>query len=276
MTIQSKITDILSNPIDNDPLIRQAINEIKSVYGDVVSVDAKAKSLLKFGRNEAVGTAATGYTIMTLPSGVAHETYVSTNTIAYVSSSNAGDTVSIVYEGHTISGGELTFFSDTVTLQGQTKVALPTAGARVNRAYNTNGAALVGNIYFYEDDTVTAGVPNTATKVHLMIPAGKQQSYKTATSISKTDYWIVTGTRASVLEKTAASAAVTIQYRQIGGIFRPCETFGASSPGAPSSVDCIPYKIVPKNSDVRMIADSSAAGTDISGSISGFLATIIG
>lgn len=97
------------------PLIRHAINEIYSTYGDVVSVNEKAKSLLKFGQNALVGTSQA--TVMTLPAGILAETYVTTNAIDSVSSSDNGDTQLVYVEGHTIDGdGNLTFISQTVTL----------------------------------------------------------------------------------------------------------------------------------------------------------------
>lgn len=48
-------------------LVHHALEVIEDTYGDAVSVDLKKKDLLKFGRNEAVGT--TEATIMTLPAG---------------------------------------------------------------------------------------------------------------------------------------------------------------------------------------------------------------
>ena len=276
MTVASKITDILGNSIDNDRLIKQAINEIKSSYGDVVSIDEKAKSLLKFGRNEAVGTATTRYTVMTLPSGIAHETYVDDNLITHFSSSETADTQELVVEGHTISGGNLTFATQTITLDGRNKTALTTPLARISRAYNNNSTDLTGVIYFYEDDTVSLGVPDTDTKVHMMIPAGENQTFKAATSLSSTDYLIVVRAKAGVLEKTAAFINARVETRVLGKVFRPFDSFPAASPGAPTEITFEPYKIIPPNSDIRLVADASANGTDVSGSIHGFLAKVIG
>lgn len=44
--------------LDNDPQIAWALAVIQEQYGDIVSVDAKKKSLLKFGRNSAIGTSS--------------------------------------------------------------------------------------------------------------------------------------------------------------------------------------------------------------------------
>ena len=260
---------------DADPLIAQAIAEIYATYGDKVSVRQKAKSLLKFGRNEAVGTNAAGYTIMALPAGVQNETYVDGNLITHVSSSDPADTQTIQIEGHTLSGGNFTFQTQPVTLNGQNKVALTTSLSRISRGYNDNSTDFAGAVYVYEDDTVTGGVPNTAAKVHMIIPAGVNQSLKAATTLSSVDYWIITGCRTSVLEKTAAYVDITFESRAYGKVFRPIETYAATSASAPSEPRFTPYKIIPKNSDVRLRGIASALGTDVSGSMHGFLATVV-
>lgn len=265
-----------SPPIDSAPFVQQAINEIFATYGDIVSVDAKKKSLLKFGRNEAVGTNAGRYTIMTLPGTERHETYVNDNLITHVSSDDAGDTEELAVEGHTLSGGELTFVTQMVTLAGLTKTALTTPIARISRGANNGSTDLVGNIYFYEDDTVTAGEPDTDTKVHMMIPAGENQTFKASTSISSSDYLIIVRSKAGVLKKAAAFVNARAESRVVGKVFRPFDSFPAGSPGAPTEITFEPYKIIPSNSDVRLVADANSSGTDVSGSIHGFLATVIG
>lgn len=256
--------------IDDYYLINHAINEIYSTYGERASVESKKKSLIKFGRNELVSDA--GSTLMTLPAGIDNETYVSDNTIAYFSSSNAGDTQDIKVEGHTLSGSDLTFSVQSVTLAGQTKTALTTPLARITRAYNDDSTDFAGVIYFYEDDTLTAGVPQTDAKVHMMIPVGTNQTEKAATSISSTDYWIITGFYCSVLNKTAAFVDVQIQIREIGKVFRTRANLGAASPGNVSKLEFEPALIAPSNSDIRLVATASTNGIDVSGGIEGYLA----
>jgi hypothetical protein len=76
--------------LDNTPLIRQAINEIYETYGDIVSVDAKRKSLNKFGRNNVVGTSFE--TLSEFQGATSNETFVTSNLIDSISSSNMSDT----------------------------------------------------------------------------------------------------------------------------------------------------------------------------------------
>lgn len=259
---------------DFDTDLHYALRCIKEQYGDNVSVAAKARSVLKFGRNEAVGTG--GATLMTLGSGETDETYVSANSITHFASSNAGDTQSIVIQGYTVDGnGDFTEVTQTVTLAGQTKTALTTPLARVVRAYNDGTTDLAGDVYVAQDVTFTAGVPQTASAIHLVIKgtAGANQSDKCSTTLAKNEYWIVTNIFADVLEKTAATADVELQIRLKGKVFRHKLTISCSS-----NYEGIhffkPYCLIPPNSDVRLRATADGANTDISGGIEGYLAIV--
>lgn len=266
---------IVSPHVNHDPRMDYAIDYIKNNYGDVVSIESKSKKLTKFGRSDVIGT--TKATIMTLPAGELHETYVNDNLIDTVSSDNTGDTRTLVVEGHTLSGGNLTFSTETITLNGQNKVTLSTPLARVNRMYAPDGDTtdLVGVIYAYEDTAITAGVPTDGTKVHCMIPAGENQTFKTATAISSEDYWIINRFDADCFEKTSAFAEVRMEVKHLTGVWRPVESIAVSS-GGNSSYEFDPFYIVPPNTDVRLIADADGAGTSVGGMIQGVLAKVIG
>lgn len=254
-----------------DTKLAHAIEVIASDYGDTVSVSSKAKDLLKFGRNENVGS-STAATIMTLKGSETSETFVSTNAITHISSA-AADTVEIVVEGHTISGTDLTFVSQTVTLQGTTKTALSTPMARATRAYNNGATNLTGPVYVYEDVAAPSGVPGTDSAVHLIIPAGKNQSVKASTSLSSQDYWIVTNFYADVLEKASAFVTVELQTRKVGKVFRERAILSASN-SSRGLFTFDPYFIIPTNTDIRLQALSSGTNIDTSGGIQGYLAVV--
>lgn len=255
---------------DVDYWIAKTIYDIKKDYGHDVSVAQKHKNLLKFGRNEEVQTSKT--TVMTLPSGVQNETYVSDNLITTISSSNNSDTEVIRVEGHTVdANGDFTFTVQNITLTGQTQASLTTPLARCTRLANEGSTELLGTVYAYQDDTSTAGVPDTATLVHCMIPAGYQQSFKASTTISSQDYWLINNLGCSVLEKTASNADFTLEVRLKGGVFRPIITITASN-GTTMDHEFIPPLVVPANSDIRVIAVASGANTDCAAHIQGTLA----
>jgi hypothetical protein len=254
--------------LENDPWIEHAKQVIYADDGVHVSLEAKNKDLLKFGRSTQVQTTST--TLMTLPVGTYNEAYVSTNAINSIISTVAGDTETVVVEGHTISGTTLTFVTQSIALTGQTVATLGTALARVTRVYNNDSTELTGTISVTETDTYAAGVPNTPAGVHLQVRAGQQQSEKASTSISSSDYWVVTSFYADMLEKTAASADVDLEVRRAGKVFRQVADISCSESHR-GVYEFKPYLIVPPNSDIRLVARASGAGKDISGGINGAL-----
>jgi len=259
-----------------DGRLVQAEREIQSTFGDVVSIDKKAKSLLKFGKSAELAAD----TIETVWSYGGQETYVNDNLIDSISSTNAADTQEIYLECHTVEGTgtdqKFTFMTQTVSLNGQNRVALPTPVARVSRAYNDNGTELVGGVYVYEDTAIVAGVPQDSTKVHSHIPQGFQQSFKAATTFSNEDYYIMTGGFGSVSNKQAASVDFYLEVRTAGGIFRQGAAVSASSTGGSWQIDLDPCIIIPKNADIRVTCETGTQGAVVFGSFKGYLAKVVG
>jgi len=71
--------------------------------------------------------------------------------------------------------GDYKEFTQTVTLNGQTRVAL-TPGLRFNRAFNANGTPTLGNVYIYENTAIVAGVPTNVSLVRGYISINGQQT----------------------------------------------------------------------------------------------------
>ena len=255
-----------------DGRLVQAEREIQATFGDVVSIDKKAKSLIKFGKSAALSTD----TLETVWTVGGNESYVSDNSITHVSSSSALDTQEIRVEGHTISGNDLTFVVQTVTLSGQTSVALTTGLARVSRISNNNGTELVGRVVVYEDTAIVGGIPTDATKIHIDIPLGFQQSFKAATSFSKEDYYVMSGFYGAVSAKQSAAVDFYIEIKEPDGVFLQKACFTASSSGGNSDISLDPAIIVPKNSDVRVRCETSDNNAVVFGIFKGYLAKVTG
>jgi hypothetical protein len=255
-----------------DPWITHAQQIIFDTYGDVVTLEAKNKDLLKFGRHENVQTTLT--TLMTLPTGLYNETYVADNLITHIVSTGVGDTEDVTIEGHTVVGSGAsavyTFVVQSATLTGQTEVLLDTPLARCSRVGNTSATELAGVISVTEANTYVGGVPQTAALVHTQIRAGRQQSEKCATTIENNNYWAITGWRADMLEKQATFGEIQIETRLPGGVFKPFVTAGVSDNHSADQVQ-VPYVIVPSNADVRMRAATGANDKDMSGWLCGAL-----
>jgi hypothetical protein len=248
--------------------IQQAINVINSTYGDTVSVDAKQKNLLKFGSRTTVG--ATWETMMSTQGSELQETLLSSNGITTIVSSTS-DTQDVKIEYHTISGSDLTFGVQTATLTSTTPVVLDTACARVSRIYNNSATALAGNIYVYE------GGSRTDANTHAYIPAGEQQTQKAATSISSVDYWILTHITMSILAKTTKYGEFRIEVRLPGqNYWKPVtQTFGCNDTIGTVDVEIEPYAVIPKNSDVRVAAQTNTGSVSVAGGFNGYLASIV-
>lgn len=258
--------------LESGTLIAQAERETLSTYGDTVSVSAKAKSLTKFGRNLDID----GPQEMLWNVG-GFEVDVSTNIIDTISSSSAADTGTVKIEGHTVSGtgadAQYTFVVQTVTLNGQSKVTLPTPLAR-NSRHNTVSAISTGDIYVYEDTAIVAGVPTDATKIHSLSLTGEGSTFKASTTFSNSDYGFVTHVWASVTKQNTAIADVQLQVRQPGGVFLPKLEFSVSQTSGMISFVCDPYIIVPKNSDIRLVASTSAANVYMNGGFQALIAAV--
>lgn len=268
--------------------IAQAERVVLGTFGDTVSVSAKAKNLNKFGRNLSVGT--TFETVAELQGTTANETFVTTNIIDSLSSDSASDTTqTITLEGHTVDGsGNLTFATQDVTINGQTKVTLATPLARATRAFvkrtgtfGSTPAALVGNVYIYDDtDGISAGVPVTAAATKVLILAGETQSAKAATTISSSDYWFISSFGAGIGNAGGAADRVTVRMetRDVanGGAWRPMgrEIVLIIGDENPVPEQFSPYLIVPKNHDWRIRAKTNASTAEVFAEANGYLAAV--
>ena len=259
-----------------DGRLVQGEREVYSTYGHRVSIDAKAKSLLKFGKSGNLSTTAGLQTVWSVDG---NEVYISTNLIDRVVSSSASDTQEVTIEGHTIEGSgvdaKFTFVVETVTLSGQTPVALTTPLARVSRVNNNGSTEIVGVVSVYENSAVTGGVPNDTTKVHINIPLGFQQSFKAATTFSNTDYFFLTGCYGAVSKKQNAAADFYIELREVGKSFRQIACLTASSTGGAFNIEFDPAIIIPRNADVRIRCTTDTNNAVVFTNFRGYLAKVV-
>lgn len=242
-----------------DARLVQAEREIYNQYGLEASIDAKAKSLFRFGKNPDLGL--TRETIWTVGG---NENYLSTNTITHVSSSSTLDNQLMRIESHTVDlNGDFDFVVQFVTLNGRNKVALPTPVARVSLINNANGIPLSGSVYVYEDTTITAGVPVDLTKTHITIPQGYDQSLKAATTFDRETFGILTQGFGGVGNKQTANVEFEFEVRPKGGVFQSGASIVAGSASGNFNVSLDPAIIIPPNSDIRVTAISDNAGAEV-------------
>ena len=254
-----------------DGRLVQAEREIERQFGQKVSIDRKAKSLIKFGKSAPLATGS----LQTVWTVGGNETYVSGNTIDSISSSNALDTEQVYLECHTVDeSGNFTFLSQVVTLNGRTRVALPVPVARVSLAYNNNGTELVGRVVVYENTALNNGIPTDVTKIHIDIPAGLQESFKAATTFSSSDYFVLTGGFGSVSSKTSGAADFYLEIREQNKVFRQVAAISGSAAG-PWEIKLDPAVILPKNSDIRVRVETANNNLVVFTVFQGYLAKIL-
>lgn len=266
--------------IDENALIRDAIKRIKALYSDDVSVEQKSQALNVYGYSDGVGTASTRSTLWFTGQDDAHESFVTdnTNSIDSISSSSASDTEAVTVEGYTMSGDNLTFSTQTVTLTGQARVALTTGLNRCTKVFHAGQSAtdLVGEIYVYENTGLTSGKPTDTTKIHATVPAGDNTSQKACAVTSSDEYWLITSFSGAIAEKSGSNFAdIRLEVRETGSVFKAVSQAITVPTGGYGQKDFTPYLIVPKNCDIRLTAVASAASQTVSGEINGFLAKVL-
>lgn len=198
-------------------------------------------------------------------SGINQMSYVYSTSAAIdtISSSNAGDAVDVEIQG---LADDWTFVSQTVTLNGQSKVTLPTPLRRAFRMKNAGASDIAGNVYCYEDTAITGGVPNDSTKVRAIIENGNNQTLMAVYTVpeGKTGYirsFFAAGANTGFL--TTGASEIKLFARDFGGVFRlRHDTAISASPYQHTYVE--PEGPFPEKTDIEMRANTTIGASAIS------------
>lgn len=187
-----------------------------------------------------------------------------TASIDSISSSEDTDTVDMVVYG---VDGDYVEVMQTVTLSGETRVALGTPLMRVFRAYNAGatGSDLDGNVYIYENGDITEGVPDDLTTVKAVVQLGLNQTLMALYTIpaGKTGYL---GFGYVNLDRNGTYASdVRFWQRAQGGVFRIANDVALNS----DSTSFIPFHYyvpirIPEKTDMFVEADTTLNNTAVS------------
>ena len=162
--------------------------------------------------NEGVGTSGTEQTFWNVQSDI---NYFSVATQLYASSTSGSDTtVTAIVVGLDSNYDEVT---RTVTLNGQNQVAISGTMIRIKRMVITGSTAPVGDVYLAETDTLTAGVPDTTSKIQMRMTAGSNVADNgTVTVPNGFTYYLN-----SIVVRTGKSqeGRIKIRFRADGGLF---------------------------------------------------------
>lgn len=215
-----------------------------------------ASAVHKFGHNPAIAAGAEE----TIWDGA--DLYVQpTTTPHFISSSAVADTEIIQVEGLDENWAPK---SEAYTLAGRVKTAIGN-WARVFRACSTSPVALTGDVYVYEDDTITLGVPDTAAKITAKIVLGEEQTLMVVYTIpaSKTGYLV----KAYFAPDTAQVSTMRLMVREFGMGYRVCDRIVVPG-GGPSWQYGYPVPIaLPAKADIEMRGDLAAGAGVVSGSL---------
>ena len=248
-----------------------ARDEILATYGHEVSVGRK--TLHKFGRFENVGTSEADINYLGID-----PLHAATNSITTVSSSNNADTTqSLTVEGMTIDGSNnLSFVLQTVALNGQAKVALATPLSRVTRIASLLGpVATLGDVYAYQDGAITGGIPNDLATVDNVMAASDQSTLFAGTSVSSTNYFVLTNYWSYLGKKTTALADIRFKTQKVGTGFYRTRSVGNITNSSGLVRPQAPFLIIEPNSDIDITAVGSTTNVDVFAGFEGFFADII-
>ena len=252
--------------------VSDAIKQREETERDYLSAVAQgrvigAEFIKKFGQ----GSHDDGDALRPIWSGSQVYPYMSTAGTLYISSSSASDTEDITVIGLDANWNQQTA---TQTIAGQTKTEIGSGKTwiRVYRVYNSNGTDLVGDVYVYQDDTVTDGVPDTpVTTLMAKVNIGEGQTQMAMMPVPAGKVARVWNYGGSILDasggpSTTKAADIKLRVREFGKVFRSQENLGLSLNGTGNDdLDGAPFWIFPAKSDIEVAAIVSADSTILSG-----------
>ncbi len=182
-------------------------------------------------------------------------TYSTSVDIDSVVSSSAADTTDLEVQGLD-ANWDLTV--QTVTLNGQTRVALNPALIRTFRMKNAGAAAYAGNVFCYVDGDLTAGVPNTEADVRAIIQIGNDQTLMAVFTIPNAVTGYLTDWFASISKQKDQISDIELRMRPSGGVFqiKHHSLVGAAGTSQIHYNFDVP-EVAVAQTDVEMRADSS-------------------
>jgi len=200
-------------------------------------------------------------------------TFTTTAQEFHISSSEDTDTQEIE-----VQGLDENFAAQTVTqaLAGNTETVIGNSSVlwmRVFRAKNIGSVDLAGDCYIYEDDDVTAGVPQTQTKIRAKVSAGQNQTLMAIYTIPAGKQGWLRAWSASihpVATPGSREADIRLYVRPFGQVFHVKRTRGVSNPGsslfdADISIPSPGISPISEKSDIKMEAHVIGKAGHVSG-----------
>lgn len=153
---------------------------------------------------------------------------------AAISSSSTSDTFEIAVDGLDEDGNEQIVYTN---LQGQTKTVISGTWSRIFRMWNNGSTASVGTIYAYvSNDTVSSGVPQTASKIKAQIIIGQEQSLICLWTMPRGKHGYIQQLEGFLTDNVTSNRGATLelQTRIPGKVFRTKKRFSVNAGGSSS------------------------------------------
>lgn len=179
----------------------------------------------------------------------------------YISSSNNTDTQIIQIEG---LDSEYRHITKQIQLQGQTTLSIG-IWTRTFRAFNNNSTNLAGQIYVYEDTTVTNGIPDDPTKVRAYIDVNEQQTRMLIYTIPANYTGLLTDLSSSIGVKTDATIKYRFKIREFGKVFRTVVPWNISAPSPPFTFSPNIKGVLPEKTDIEVTVITEEQNISTSG-----------
>ena len=234
---------------------------------------AKHDLIVKFGENQTISTATDPEDVW--DQGGLYTFTANGGADYYVSSSDNTDTQPVLlYLLTEDSNGDWNNELVTVTLTGQTKKLVTTTSGdkpvRIYRALSLGSTDFAGDVYVYEDDTVTGGVPDTDNKIRAKMLAGENQTLMAIYTVPSNTTAYLTRVFLGISKVTGAATPVSARFsfkiRPFGGTFLINGTVATRSDAGMVNLhyDEIPIPI-PAKSDMLLRAEEVSATTGVFG-----------
>jgi hypothetical protein len=254
-----------------------ALDIARGIYTDVGFIN-------KFGANPLIDSGDVATDIweygQTVP--VAPLADWGTAPIDSVSSDVDADAVDIAVQGLDINGLEVT---QTVTLSGYTRVALPTPLWRVFRLENRDnnqttgkGDSIAGIVYCYANTAIEDGVPTDTSKVYAIINDGNNQTQMCNYTVPANKFGYIAAAEIGIAKSGGATsnAAFQIRVRGFGGAFLTKQTVLVSDHASFYQSERPVWDRVPPLTDIKCICTAvSANGTAVWATMSIILIDVV-
>ena len=196
-------------------------------------------------------------------------TYSTTADIDRISSSNNGDTQDIEIQG---LDSNYDLVVQTITLTGQTPVALTTNLIRVFRLKNVGSTDIAGFVYCFVNVATTGGVPNTSANIRAVITNGNNQTEMALFTIPANHVGYMRSFFASTAGASKSSNYIMrIFARPFGQVFQLKHRTALSDAGASwLQHEYIEPEVFAAKTDIEMTTQMTATGASEASTSAGF------